>query len=1242
MTFSKDVYIGTGDITLTDWVGNTLETVALSQVSKTSNSVTFQFNGLVEDGRDYEVIVPAGAFTDADGLAFSGISAGNWVFNTIDNTSPTRARAADSLALVALYRSTEGANWTNNTNWLSISQPISTWYGVTITDNRVTAVTLVGNNLLGNIPSKLGKIKHLKVLHLSDNQLINSIPKELRYLVELEQCRLDGNQLSGSVPKELGNLTKLRQLYLHRNNLSGSIPTELTSLTNLSALTLDENKLSGLPDLSSLASLDDFSVRDNLLDFNDLYPNRSELTAYSPQANLEDTINVYLDNDSRYVMRVPVQPTGTVYQWKKDGTDIAGATVDSLVIATFAIDSVGKYTAEITHPDLRNLTLVRNPITLFEANRSTDSLALVALYKSTDGANWTNNTNWLSATKPISAWYGVYLNRTGRIYHISLSKNNLTGSIPVELGNLTNLRYLGLWGNQLIGSIPAELGNLTSLIGLSLSSNQLIGSIPAELGNLTNLTLLYLFGNQLSGSIPAELGNLTNLTLLYLSSNQLSGSIPAELGNLTSLIGLSLSSNQLIGSIPAELGNLTNLTLLYLSSNQLSGSIPVELGNLTNLTSLALSSNQLSGSIPVELGNLTNLTELYLSGNQLSGSIPTELSNLTKLEYLGLGGGNQLSGSIPVELGNLTNLTSLSLFGNQLSGSIPVELGNLTNLTFLALSSNQLSGSIPVELGNLTSLTQLPLGNNQLSGSIPAELGNLTKLEYLGLWGNQLSSIPVELGSLTNLTRLDLFGNQLSELPDLSALKDSIYLSVSYNLLDFSDLLPNRAELTSYAPQHLVGDLIRRKVAAGTRYVMRAIAQPSGAVYQWKRYGKDIAEATADSLIIATVAADNVGVYTTEITHPDLGDLTLVHKPVILTLGTNNSPTAITMSSTAIVENAGANAVVGTFSTTDSDVRDSHTYRLATGVGGTDNASFDISSDTLRANVSFDFETKNSYSIRVQTVDNNGDTFSQTFTIRVTNVDDPATNDGFTTFSDTAHWITFTAKPEIGDESIYQIRWDFNPDDDVLYEKEGAEVKHKFAAEGSQMVSQTILNKVSGYKTTHFGTISIIPYNGLAMSKLDPKIGGDSTTILAEEGYIAYQWYRNGEAIASDSTKNSLIPDDLGIYFAIMTDSEGNSFASERIVIDVLTAHPNNDFYSKVVLYPNPTKNLIKLETSLNYQGKILLNIYNLSGKEEGIGKEIDGMLNAVEVDVSTLSSGTYLLYISTAEGKILKRFVKQ
>jgi len=102
--------------------------------------------------------------------------------------------------------------------------------------------------------------------------------------------------------------------------------------------------------------------------------------------------------------------------------------------------------------------------------------ALVALYNSTGGDNWTDHTGWNVTNMPCS-WYGVSCSG-GHVSQLSLSSNQLTGTIPPELGQLSNLTRLYLYSNQLCGKIPSELMNLTNLYsppnGLNLENNNLI------------------------------------------------------------------------------------------------------------------------------------------------------------------------------------------------------------------------------------------------------------------------------------------------------------------------------------------------------------------------------------------------------------------------------------------------------------------------------------------------------------------------------------------------------------------------------------------------------------------------------------------------------------------------------------------------------------------------------------------------------------------------------------------------
>ena len=150
-----------------------------------------------------------------------------------------------------------------------------------------------------------------------------------------------------------------------------------------------------------------------------------------------------------------------------------------------------------------------------------DYIALRAIYLSTGGDNWDDNTGWLDSlqfidnpTIPVGTdvgiWYGVATDADGCV-------------TCIDMDGIDNCLGGSSGGNNLSGDIPPELGNLSNLTTLYLSKNQLSGSIPTEIGNLTNLGYLSLSANQLSASIPTEIGNLTNLIFLGVNDNQLSG-----------------------------------------------------------------------------------------------------------------------------------------------------------------------------------------------------------------------------------------------------------------------------------------------------------------------------------------------------------------------------------------------------------------------------------------------------------------------------------------------------------------------------------------------------------------------------------------------------------------------------------------------------------------------------------------------------------------------------------------------
>jgi hypothetical protein len=178
--------------------------------------------------------------------------------------------------------------------------------------------------------------------------------------------------------------------------------------------------------------------------------------------------------------------------------------------------------------------------------------ALKALYSSTNGNGWTNSTNWL--TGPVHTWHGVTV-QNDRVVALDLFDNNLTGTLPPQLGDLTALRSVEFSLNELSGPIPGSIGRLTNLEFFSAYGNNLSGELP-RIARLGKLRLFQAGSNQLSGPIPRSFGELPSLEYLFLADNQLAGEVPAEFGGLSGLRMLELNQNALTGPLPATFSRL--------------------------------------------------------------------------------------------------------------------------------------------------------------------------------------------------------------------------------------------------------------------------------------------------------------------------------------------------------------------------------------------------------------------------------------------------------------------------------------------------------------------------------------------------------------------------------------------------------------------------------------------------------------------------------------------------------------
>lgn len=386
----------------------------------------------------------------------------------------------DSLALVALYDSTDGSNWFHHENWLTTA-PVSTWYGITVTGDRVTQVVFLTDHLDGMLPHQLGNLTALTTFIINQGNFAGGIPTEIGNLTNLVHLTLS-NSITGQIPASFQNLINLNYLYLGSNFLSGTIPDFLGNLSKLQYLNLDGNNFSG-PIPSSFSNLHE--LQELLLGANKL--------------------------------------TGDIPSFLGDLPNLIQLSLTENYFNGVIPEELGKLS------ELQELDLSYNSLT---------GEIPVSLANLSNLAQMNLGHNMLTGKIPSS------LGNLSALVTCWLNHNQLSGNIPSTIGNLSNLNELNWSDNRLTGSIPAAIGNLVNIRDLHLNDNGLSGNIPDTFLNLQLLFTLNLSNNKLTGKIPPSLNHITNLVELYLENNKLSDTIPA-LAGLAKLLNLDISENKL-------------------------------------------------------------------------------------------------------------------------------------------------------------------------------------------------------------------------------------------------------------------------------------------------------------------------------------------------------------------------------------------------------------------------------------------------------------------------------------------------------------------------------------------------------------------------------------------------------------------------------------------------------------------------------------------------------------------------
>lgn len=349
--------------------------------------------------------------------------------------------------------------------------------------------------------------------------------------------------------------------------------------------------------------------------------------------------------------------------------------------------------------------------------QNTDRTILQALK-----AAWPNTQlNWDGPDPCDGSWVGIGCTNS-RVTSITLSSMGLTGGLPGDIGQFTELVILDLsYNTKLTGSLTPAIGNLRKLTNLNLVGCGFTGPIPSTIGNLERLIFLSLNSNGFTESIPASIGNLKNLYWLDLSANKLSGSLPVSNGVTSGLDMLThakhfhLGDNQLSGDIPPLLFN-SNLSLIHLllENNQFTGTIPSTLTLVQHLEVVRLDKNSLTGSVPSNINSLTNVNEMFLSNNRLTGPIPN-LTGMNFLNYLDLSGNSFDQSNIPSWFSTLQSLTTLKMRYTNLVGELPAAFFSIPQLQNVDLSNNRINGSLDISSNPSTQLELVDLRTNLIT-----------------------------------------------------------------------------------------------------------------------------------------------------------------------------------------------------------------------------------------------------------------------------------------------------------------------------------------------------------------------------------------------------------------------------------------------------------------------------------------------------------------------------------------------